>query len=95
MNGKKKGQYSKAVSKKTNDLLKAARDEAAKAKKDLEAAKAAKEADLDDVSRQAEQMVGGEGADELIIPKANTTAKKTDMYKGKKKQSRKSRKQNK
>ena len=44
---------------------------------------------------QAEQMVGGEGADELIIPKANTTAKKTDMYKGKKKQSRKSRKQNK
>ena len=58
-------------------------------------AKAAKEADLDDVSRQAEQMVGGEGADELIIPKANTTAKKTDMYKGKKKQSRKSRKQNK
>ena len=44
VNGKKKGQYSKAVSKKTNDLLKAARAEAAKAKKDLEAAKAAKEA---------------------------------------------------
>ena len=42
-----------------------------------------------------QEAVGGEGSDDLIIPKANTTAKKTDVYKGKKKQSRKSRKQSK
>ena len=42
-----------------------------------------------------QEEVGGEGADDLIIPKVNTTAKKTDVYKGKKKQSRKSRKQSK
>jgi hypothetical protein len=50
------------------------------------------------VAKSKENMqdtVGGEGADDLIIPKADTTARKTDMYKGKKKQSRKSRKQNK
>lgn len=50
------------------------------------------------VAKSKENMsdaVGGEGADDLIIPKVDTTVKKTDVYKGKKKQSRKSRKQNK
>ena len=39
-----------------------------------------------------EEKVGGEGAENLYIPKADTTASKKDIYKGKKKQSRKSRK---
>ena len=50
------------------------------------------------VAKSKENMsdaVDGEGAEDLYIPKADTTARKTDMYKGKKKQSRKSRKQNK
>ena len=39
--------------------------------------------------------IGGENSENLIIPEANTTAKKTDIYKGKKKQSRRNRKKQK
>ena len=42
--------------------------------------------------KKIEEKVGGEGADDLYIPQADTTRSKKDMYKGKKKQSRKSRK---
>ena len=45
-------------------------------------------------AKEDDRPVSGEGAEDLYIPKADTTRSKKDVYKGKKKQSRKNRKGN-